>query len=66
MTKGDRQTHRQENRQAEKPIDPSHRCLCFPYLNVCVCARVYVCVSSSALHSEQGFQGHLAGCRAWC
>lgn len=22
-------------------------------------------VSSSALHSEQGFQGHLAGCKAW-
>ena len=52
-----RQTERQERRQADKLAGITPHCLCFPYLSLFV--------SSSALHSEQGFQGRLAGYETW-
>lgn len=52
-----RQTGGQRSRQADIPAGVSVHFLCFPYLSLFV--------SSSALHSEQGFQGHLASCKAW-
>lgn len=52
-----RQTGGQRNRQADIPAGVSLHFLCFPYLSLFV--------SSSALRSEQAFQGHLAGCKTW-